>query len=570
MGRHAAPRSSASTRPAPAPTPPRRWPARLLLATIGLAIVALAAALIAPGQALARLPWTEDATCRATAVDLLTSPDIRPTVERLVAPLQGDELPDGRCVAVAVRSQDPITTVRSAAVLPADRAPQLWVPDSSLWVSQLAPWRPRPAGRLASSPVVLATGETTAKAAGWDTRRPSWAEAMQGKPPLALPDLAARADGLNAVFALWRSLGKGTDADKAVAGALLAADRLRSASTTPPAAPTPTSGAGQAVQPRTEQAVIAAARSGSGTVAVYPQGASPALDYPVLQMGAGTEDPVRGDAVRTVLERLLSQDAQALVRADGFRDRAGALATPPTGAGINADPVPAPPLPDAKEVAALLDRLARLARPSRMLVLIDTSLSMVAQLPSGVTRIQLAAAAADAGADLLPNAASVGLWSFAFEIDGSKDYRELLPLQPLGSVGSDGVGQRAALDRVEARLPSQLTPGGTGLYDSVLAGVREVQRSYDPRAVNSVIVFTDGANEDSGGISRQRLLATLRSEANAKRPVPVFALGIGPDADLAALRAMTEPTGGRAYAVGTPAEVQAALYDGLNRRRPVS
>ena len=38
--------------------------------------------------------------------------------------------------------------------------------------------------------------------------------------------------------------------------------------------------------------------------------------------------------------------------------------------------------------------------------------------------------------------------------------------------------------------------GDTGLYDSLLAAFRSVKSSYQPGYVNSVVLMTDGVNED--------------------------------------------------------------------------
>ena len=74
-----------------------------------------------------------------------------------------------------------------------------------------------------------------------------------------------------------------------------------------------------------------------------------------------------------------------------------------------------------------------LAKPSRILTVMDVSGSMKQKLDDGISRIQLAGAAARLGVNLLPDSGSVGLWVFSSRMTGSKDYRVLTPLRPLGS-----------------------------------------------------------------------------------------------------------------------------------------
>jgi Ca-activated chloride channel family protein len=94
----------------------------------------------------------------------------------------------------------------------------------------------------------------------------------------------------------------------------------------------------------------------------------------------------------------------------------------------------------------------------------------------------------------------------------------------------------------------QLRPGGnTGLYDSVLAAYKYMQKNWQPRELNLVVVLTDGKNEDSNGISQASLLSQLRSAAKPDRPVQVITLGLGNDVDVNELHAISSATGGKSY-----------------------
>lgn len=88
---------------------------------------------------------------------------------------------------------------------------------------------------------------------------------------------------------------------------------------------------------------------------------------------------------------------------------------------------------------------------------------------------------------------------------------------------------------------------GNPLEDTV------VQSTYDPHFINSVVVITDGANEDPNGISLDRLLATLKKEQDPARPVVLIILGITEDADANVLKQISEATpAGPAGSRGAP------------------
>ena len=80
-------------------------------------------------------------------------------------------------------------------------------------------------------------------------------------------------------------------------------------------------------------------------------------------------------------------------------------------------------------------------------------------------------------------------------------------------------------------------------------------------------MLTDGTNEDDeAGLPLDRLLETLRSEADVQRPIKVIGVALGPDADLAALEQIAAETGGAAYSAVDPADLQTVLFDALRQR----
>jgi Ca-activated chloride channel family protein len=206
----------------------------------------------------------------------------------------------------------------------------------------------------------------------------------------------------------------------------------------------------------------------------------------------------------------------------------------------------------------------------------DTSLSMNRPVRPGLTRAQLAVGGAITAGKLLPDRSAIGLWTFAGKQPGGRPYRTLSKMDPLGAVdrvgrGGKDVTHRDVVNVQLLSLPRRLSPGGTALYDTALAALRDARRSYDARATNRVVLFTDGANDYDGGMSLSSFVKQAKAEAagNPQRPVLLIAIGIGPDADMKALRTMCAAAGGRAYQASSAATLATVLFDAIAHRRVV-
>jgi len=546
MGRHADPR------PQHLSTRPKR---RLIVAAAAVVV------LLAGGGVAWAMAGTGAGCDSPSTVRVTVAPELAPVVTRLLAdPIAAG---DG-CTRARVTAQRPLETVGSLGALQPSALPQVWVPDSSLWAARAGGARPSSAGSIASSPVVLATGRTAVDGLGWSSTPPTWGQAVSSNRPLAVPDLAGSAEGLAALAAVRGSLGGGQDADNAVVAAVLSAARGPAVSTDDAVAEGRTDADDAPLVPVSEQRVYATnhGASDSALVAVYPSEGSPRLDYPVLRIGRATG--ARPAAVDAVVARLRSAEARAALVRAGFRTPSGAGPADATDAGIRKVAPPALPL-DPAQLQQLLARVSSLATPSRILAVFDVSTSMEGPVGSG-TRATLERDAAKSALSLIPPSSAIGLWNFAYHLNGGDDWREVVPTRRLDA-SADGHPQRDLLAAALDRLPDSLAPGGTGLYDTALAAVRAARDSYDPAAVDSVLLVTDGANDDDDtGIQLDRLVQTLKAEADPARPVKVFAVGLGPDADLDALKQISGATGGATYSAVDPNDLQSVLFDTLRQR----
>jgi hypothetical protein len=221
-------------------------------------------------------------------------------------------------------------------------------------------------------------------------------------------------------------------------------------------------------------------------------------------------------------------------------------------------------VPDPTSAIDTLRLWSALTLRSRILAVIDTSGSMAAQ--EGPTdRIGLAAAAAQGGLTLFPDSSEVGLWAFASAQPDGRAWDELVPIGKLTDPVGPAPSRRTALATLTDTLRQRLG-GKTALYDTVIAATREVRSGYQPGASNAVVLITDGRNEVDGGIDLPTTVQTLRAEADPTRPVPLIAIGIGPDSDGDALRQMAQATGGAAYVAQNPQDIRTVFLDALSQR----
>jgi hypothetical protein len=545
MGRHADRR------------PSRRLPAHVLI-TAAMAVV------LVVGGLVWWLTASGDACDTRQTVAVTVAPEIREIAETSLA--EPIELDGGVCAVAEVTAQQPLQTVGDLAALETEALPDVWVPDSSLWVARAGDASLKAMGSMASSPVVLATSRDAVESLGWTDSAPGWGEALAGEQALAVPDLATNAEGIAALSAVRSALGGGEDADNAVVQAVLAAARGPQVTVSDALAAGVEGGADAPLVPVSEQEVYAGNQGveDSALVAVYPSEGSPSLDYPVVRVG--TASGGQAAAIEATVRALTSESARTAAAGAGFRDPDGGA---PKGAGEGTGIQEAAPDPlqlDPAAVQTLFERLSSLAAPSRILTVFDVSASMEAPVGGDGTRATLARDAAKSTLSLVPGNYALGLWAFAYHLDGEQDWAELLPTRELNA-DVDGRPQRDVLDEELDTIPDRLTRGGTGLYDTTLAAVRAAREDFDPTAVNSVLLVTDGTNEDDdGGIGLDELLDTLRDEANPERPVKVIGVALGPDADQEALEKIAEATGGAAYSAVDPADLHEVLFDALRQR----
>jgi hypothetical protein len=295
---------------------------------------------------------------------------------------------------------------------------------------------------------------------------------------------------------------------------------------------------------------------------VVPSEGTASLDYPWIT--APRLNHRTKELLDRVLQQLRSPQGAEDITGAGFRAADGSGS--PRVAGMPSGPVRVrKPLPGAQQASAL-GLWAAVRTDMRMLAVMDVSGSMRATAGSR-TRMELAQAAAKTALNSFPQTSQVGLWEFSTDRDGvGKDYRELQPIRPLTAQASTGGTHKDVLNAEFAKMVDSVE-GDTGLYDTLLASYRSVKASYEPGFVNSVVLMTDGVNDDRSGLSLEQLLAALKSERDSKRPVRVILIGLGEQTDAATLQRIAETAGGASYVAKDPQDITSVFIEALMARR---
>lgn len=553
------------------PTKSRHWVRSTAGMTVGaLLLVGCGVGLSLRHQTAAGCPG--DVHKLAVAV----TPELAGIVTEVARSVDADPALACTHIVVAARTSSAVATslrAASPATGGGKSRPDVWIPDSSSWFRRSAvgslPLPTNPPS-VARSPIVIALAPLTAVRLGWNSGRadlsPLLSGASEGRPAdLYLPDPESSAVAAGALLSLQATADRRPHGKAALTAALLGhvGSAIASGSTQPfKALLTP----GATALASSEQQVWAHNREAAPeepVVAAYPALGASSLDYPFAVLARGRQ--ATADAGR-LLSALRSRVGGDLLHAAGFRDvdgsggpvlswRFGVNGTIPAGLPSRAD-----------DVDRALASISVVKQGSRMLAVVDVSGSMGEVVPGagGATRLDVTKAAAGRGLGLYSDATQIGLWAFSTHLTAHTDWRQLVPIGPLGGRPGTVTGR----EKLAAALTAlQDVPGGsTGLYDTALAATRRVRAGWQPGRVNSVLLLTDGMNEDDQGIGLAELLRRLRAENDPRRPVPLITIAYGAQSPVGALRAMSAATGGAAYVAKDPRQVQQVFLEAIQQR----
>ncbi|MGZ0147946.1 substrate-binding and VWA domain-containing protein [Kribbella sp. WER1] len=492
-----------------------------------------------------------------TQIRLSTTPEMQSPLEAAAKSLSAKGGKDGAaCYQITITSAPSATVARDVAH-GSDGRPDLWVPDSSLWVAQADDGESVPSiavPSVASSPLVLVGrsenfGDTS-----------SWLRLLGATEP-ALLDPLNTSPGALTLLAVQSERQKTSTSDTQVSQVVVPlAQRLGSM-----AKPYNDVNAlfgradqdgSKTVVPASEQSFVKyqEAHPDAQLKAIQPATGTLTLDYPIV-VTAKSDNQSASDAAQALATELLSDSAAQARDQAGFRD----TTLSPLSGGRGVGNVTQLTKPTSSAIEATLQNWTRLSLSTHSLAVIDVSGSM-AEKVGNKTRWQLTVEAASSGLSLFPDSAELGLWTFSTKIGSDNaDYKPLVPIAPL---------TKAQRQTIMGQLSSQhpIVGGGTGLYDTAIAAVRQVRQTYKSSAVNTILLFTDGKNDDPGSPTLEKAVQTLQGLQDPSRPVRIIALGMGPEANANELTALAQATGGQAYVAKNPSDLKSVFIDALQSR----
>lgn len=423
----------------------------------------------------------------------------------------------------------------------------------------------------------VAATPATLSSLGWATKTPTWAElaqalgqgALGGGPAIAMADPAGSHSSTASVAALVAAAqgNQGTDVNldtlatpqafSVIVGLIRGANGLAASQGAVTdrlvkAAGTDTWGA-ERLLAFVDEATVAGVNATSGKAdlrVVFPGGRAAWTEIGYLPL------PVKGTATADrigagLLGYLQTEAGRAALGKGRLRDDSGAVLggdpTAATPATIGAMGAPAPAV-----ATALTTAVTVFQNPGRCAVAIDVSGSMRDLVPgTGKTKLQFAQQIAAGGISFMPGNGAIGVWEFSTRLDGPKGYRELVPTRKLNEV----VGGKTQLELLLGAVQGMRPQRDTALYATTLEVYRSMVASYTPGTTNFIVIITDGRNEDPGSIELPQLVSQLQDLTVPGKPVPIYTIAYGADADLASLRTISATTGGASYHAVTPTEL---------------
>jgi Ca-activated chloride channel homolog len=559
-----------------------------------------------------------DGCDRTMTVNLVTGPELAGLLSQLAGDYtHGRHRVDGRCVQPTVTADEPGAVVHYLARdwrQAGGASPDVWLPASSTWADLLQARRGGLVGaerpKVATSPLVIAMPRPMAEALGWPKHPLGWGELLAamrdpagwarfGKSEWG-PVLVGKTDphlstaGMQAsVAAVLSSTGKlkvpaAAAADPRLAATVVGVER----------APGPYAGSSTALLTDLQRADDRGRALGfasalpltekslrdynlgnpSGNpetlgqhrrpkvplVAVYPREGTFVADHPFLTLEAPWVSAAKRSAAADFLRFLRSDPVQARLLAAGFRTWQGAAGPEATTANgiLPAEPRAALPNPPAKLVQAIDAGWQKARKRGNVLAVIDTSGSMAGQVPrTRSSKLDLVKEAAVGALPLFSDQDRLGLWQFSSQLDGDRPYRIVVPLGRV-SESPGGTPRRQAM----AGGLQAMRPGGrTGLYETTQAAVDYMRRHWAPDRINTVVLLTDGEDDNTaGGLTLAALVKQLAA-ANGDRPVRVITIAYGPDADADALRQIASATNGATYELTNPQDIQRVFISAISR-----
>jgi Ca-activated chloride channel family protein len=272
-------------------------------------------------------------------------------------------------------------------------------------------------------------------------------------------------------------------------------------------------------------------------VAIYPKEGTLVSDHPYVTLGSSGKKT----AAAGFLAYLRSAKVQQRFEKDAFRsydNQPSSLTTQANGL-LPDQPkkMIAPPAPPV--LNKVLTSWAALRKKSNVLFVVDVSGSMAEPVAgTGKSKMDLLKPSLGKAVDGFIDVDRVGLWEFATKLTGDQPYKALVPIAPMANAG-----QR---QRLKNQIAGLKPISDTGLYLSTATAFQQVKSHLEAGAINSVVLLTDGKEDNPHGgshISLNQLLGQLDADSGVR----VFTVAFGKNADSGVLKQIAAKTDAASY-----------------------
>ncbi|MGY2122904.1 VWA domain-containing protein [Nocardia gipuzkoensis] len=255
-----------------------------------------------------------------------------------------------------------------------------------------------------------------------------------------------------------------------------------------------------------------------GVLGFRPAGAAPVADYPAALMSGAWVDKTQNLIAGRFTDYLRKpEQAQAFVTA-----------------GFGGAPQTAAAVPSRGALDKVRDTLAHPVLGVRSTVLVDVSASM-GTAEGATTRLANVLAALNSTMTVMPPDFGLGVWTFGKNLDGNTPYRVAAATAPLTTDQRTKISTALSSVRPDENRADQAYPSLIAAYKSAVTG-------YTAGRTNSVLLITDGPDDDST-ITGTQLAADITAAIDRARPVRVDVIVLG-GSGTQTLQALAQQTGG--------------------------
>lgn len=513
----------------------------------------------------------------------------------------------GSCVTVTAEREKSGFAAEQAATgfdLTAMEQPTVWMPDASTWLAVARDMGaeevvPASGESTAESNIVLAMPQPLAAAIGWEEEAPSWSDVFAaaadenlwsdlgypewGAFKLGKTSPVAATSGEAAMFASYgtasgsiEGLSAGTIADPDVTAAVTEQELSVSHYMSTPehflwhARQSEQAGSAadflsavivdeksvwdynRGITSRDGATRIESEPPREKLVTIYPTDGFYVSDSPAVVLTGDWVSDAQADAAADFIRYAHTAQGQQLVRESGYRDLNGELDPSVLDVGaLDASPQGALEFPSTEVVTAVNAAFPDVRKRANVLFLVDVSGSMDDPITDEDTKLTGAQDAIELALDHFTEGDNVGIAAFSQGGSGVLVPGEVAPVADISANRDEFL---SALDGLTAR-------GDTPLYEAVSTFAAEMGEGWSSDRINAIVLLSDGEDSPNVANATREQMITALEDLHHDKPVLVFTLAYGENADVETLQAISGATGAHYYDATDPTKVKSVLGD---------